>query len=101
LIKRGRSERLDLSKLSALYGGAKKTVQLATEEDLNRDYREFELDAVPPRGGAHRDSVVVDRRLAEQEWLVLEAGSHDESVRIATADLLRAAEAQLSDICDE
>jgi hypothetical protein len=32
---------------------------------------------------------------------VLVAGSHDESVRIATADLLRVAEAQLSDICDE
>jgi len=95
------SERLDLSKLSALCGGAKKTVQLATEEDLNRDYPEFELGAVPPLGGAHRDSVVVDRRLAEQESLVLEAGSHDESVRIATADLLRIAEAQLSDICDE
>ncbi|MEK6328841.1 MAG: hypothetical protein AABM66_15165 [Actinomycetota bacterium] len=48
-----------------------------------------------------RDSVVVDGRLAERESLVLEAGSHDESVRIATADLLRIAEAQLADICEE
>jgi Ala-tRNA(Pro) deacylase len=95
------SERLDLSKLSAFYGGTKKTVHLATEEDLKRDYPEFELGAVPPLGGAHRDSVVVDRRLAERESLVLEAGSHDESVRIATADLLRIAEAQLTDICEE
>jgi Ala-tRNA(Pro) deacylase len=95
------SERLDLSKLSAFYGGTKKTVHLATEEDLKRDYPEFELGAVPPLGGAHCDSVVVDRRLAERESLVLEAGSHDESVRIATADLLRIAEAQLTDICEE
>jgi prolyl-tRNA editing enzyme YbaK/EbsC (Cys-tRNA(Pro) deacylase) len=94
------SERLDLSKLSALYGGTKKTVELATEEDLKRDYPEFELGAVPPLGGTHRDSVV-DRRLAERDSLVLEAGSHGESVRMATADLLRIAEAQVTDICEE
>ena len=95
------SERLELSKLSALYGGTKKTTHLASEEDLKRDYPEFELGAVPPLGGARRDSVVLDRRLAERESLVLQAGSHDESVRIATADLLRLAEAQLADICED
>jgi prolyl-tRNA editing enzyme YbaK/EbsC (Cys-tRNA(Pro) deacylase) len=80
---------------------ARRSRSISTEEDLKRDYPEFELGAVPPLGGAYRDPVVVDRRLGERESLVLEAGSHDESVGIATADLLRIAEAQLADICEE
>ena len=50
------SERLDLSKLSALYGGTKKTVQLATEEDLKRDYPEFELGAAPGSAASPREA---------------------------------------------
>jgi len=56
---------------------------------------------VPPFGGAHDDAVVVDRRLAERESVVLEAGSHDESVRLATADLVRVTKARVADICEE
>ena len=94
-------DRIDLGKLSELYGETKKAVQLADEADLRREYPEFELGAVPPFGGAHDDPVVVDRRLAERESVVLEAGSHDESIRIATADLLRLTKAHVADICKE
>ena len=95
------SERLDLPKVRALLGGSSKAVRLATEDDLARDYSEFELGAVPPVGGARSDRVLVDRRLAEGEWLVFEAGSHEESVRVRTADLLGLTQAQLADICEE
>ena len=95
------ADRLDLGKLGELYGEAKKTIELAGEEDLRREYPEFELGAVPPFGGAHDDAVVVDRRLAERESVVLEAGSHDESVRLATADLVRVTKARVADICEE
>jgi prolyl-tRNA editing enzyme YbaK/EbsC (Cys-tRNA(Pro) deacylase) len=37
--------------------------------------------------------------LAERESVVLEAGSHAESVRIAMADLLRLTDAEVADIC--
>jgi prolyl-tRNA editing enzyme YbaK/EbsC (Cys-tRNA(Pro) deacylase) len=46
-----------------------------------------------------RDPVVIDSRLAERDSLVLEAGSHEESVRIPTSDLLRVSEAEVADIC--
>jgi Ala-tRNA(Pro) deacylase len=95
------SDRLDLHKLSELYGEKKKDVHLASEEELAREYPEFELGAVPPVGGARHDSVVVDRRLAERESVVFEAGSHDESLRLATADLLRITKAQVADISEE
>ncbi|MGH3021045.1 MAG: aminoacyl-tRNA deacylase, partial [Gaiellaceae bacterium] len=61
------SARIDLRKLrEARGGGGKKKIHLASEEDLARDYGEFELGAVPPIGGSRRDPVVIDRRLAER-----------------------------------
>jgi Ala-tRNA(Pro) deacylase len=93
------SERIDLRKIAGLRGDSKKQVQLASEDTLRRDYPEFDLGAVPPLGGAHSDRVVVDRRLAERESLVLEAGTHDESVRVQTVDLIRLAQAEVADIC--
>jgi len=49
--------------------------------------------------GRTRDTVVVDSRLADRESIVLEAGSHDESIRLATSDLLRLTEARIAGIC--
>ena len=93
------SERIDLRKLGELAGESRKHVHLATEDSLKRDYPEFELGAVPPLGGSHGDRVIVDSRLADRASIVLEAGSHDESVRVQTVDLIRIANAEVADIC--
>ena len=95
------SERLDLRKLREAVGASEEDVQLATEDEMARDYPEFALGAVPPLGGTHADPVIVDRRLAGREWLVFEAGSHDDSVRIRTDDLLRLTSAQTADLCQD
>ena len=44
------SERLDVHKLRDFVGGGKET-HLLTEEDMVREYPQFELGAVPPIGG--------------------------------------------------
>jgi Ala-tRNA(Pro) deacylase len=93
------TERLDLRKLREQVEGGKR-IHLATEEDLERDYPGFELGAVPPFG-ASGDSVLVDSRLAARERVVLEAGSHEQSVRIRTADLLRLTQAQVVDLAQD
>jgi Ala-tRNA(Pro) deacylase len=95
------SSRLDEHKVRGVTGGSKKHVHLAAEDDLRRDYPDFELGAVPPVGGARRDAVIVDSRVAARETIVLEAGSHEQSVRIAAADLVRAAGAEVADICKD
>jgi Ala-tRNA(Pro) deacylase len=92
--------RVDVRKVRELVGGGKK-VHLAAEDDLTRDYPEFDLGAVPPAGGARRDRVLVDRRLAERESVVVEAGAHDQSVRLSTAELIRIAHAEVVDICED
>lgn len=94
------SARVDLRKLRELHGAGRHKVHLATEDDLRRDYPEFELGAVPPIGG-RRDPVVVDSKLAERTDVVLEAGSHDESVRIPAADLVAVTRAEVADISEE
>jgi Ala-tRNA(Pro) deacylase len=95
------SDRLDLHKLGELLGDGRKSVHLASEEALGRDYSEFPLGAVPPLGGSRRDPVVVDSRLAARESVVLEAGSHDESIRISRADLVRLTGARVADVAQD
>jgi len=94
------SERIDLHKVAAVLDVGGKKVHLATEDDLARDYAGFELGAVPPFGGPE-DRVIVDERLNARDSVVLEAGSHDTSVRLKAADLVRLTEAQVADITRE
>jgi Ala-tRNA(Pro) deacylase len=94
------SERIDLHKVAPVVGVGAKKVHLASEEDLARDYPDFELGAVPPFGG-REDPVIVDERLAARDSVVLEAGSHDRSVRLKAADLVRLTKARVADICRE
>jgi Ala-tRNA(Pro) deacylase len=94
------SERIDLHKVALALGIGGEKVQLASEETLARDYPDFELGAVPPFGGRD-DHVLVDERLAGRDSVVVEAGSHERSVRLKAADLLRLTRAQLADICRE
>jgi Ala-tRNA(Pro) deacylase len=91
------SERIDLHKVAGVLGIGGKKVHLATENDLARDYPDFELGAVPPFAG-REDRVIVDERLAARDSIVLEAGSHDTSVRLKAADLVRLTSAQVADI---
>lgn len=94
------SDRLDLRKLRELLGAGKE-VHLLTEEELGRGYPEFELGAVPPLGGPAGDRVIVDARVADHRTVVLEAGAHDRSVRVATAELVAAATATTADVSAE
>jgi prolyl-tRNA editing enzyme YbaK/EbsC (Cys-tRNA(Pro) deacylase) len=91
------SERIDVRKVAAVLGVGGKRVHLASEDDLARDYPGFELGAVPPFGGPE-DRVVVDELLAGRDSVVLEAGTHERSVRLKAADLVRLTRAQVADI---
>ena len=91
------SERVDVHKLRSLFEAGKE-LHLLTEEALGADYPEFDLGAVPPLGGRH-DEVVLDSRLARLDDVVFEAGAHDRSARVRTADLVALARARVADVC--
>ena len=93
------SERIDLRKVKAALGAHE--VHLASERVLASAYPEFELGAVPPVGGARNDRVLMDEHLHHVESVVLEAGTHEQSLRIRTADLAAIAGALIADICED
>jgi Ala-tRNA(Pro) deacylase len=91
------NERLDLAKVRAALGVDR--AALVGEDELAREYPEFELGAVPPLGGARSDPVLVDVRLSEPRWIAFEAGRHDESLRLRTADLAGFDDVTFADVC--
>lgn len=93
------SERVDLDKVRAVLDT--KHVQLATEEVLAGAYPEFELGAVPPLTGGDGDRVLMDRRLLETDSIVLEAGTHEQSLRLRTADLVELSGATPADLSED
>jgi prolyl-tRNA editing enzyme YbaK/EbsC (Cys-tRNA(Pro) deacylase) len=92
------SERIGRRKLREALG-ADKEVRLATEDEIADWYPDFELGSVPPVGGPEGEPVVVDSRIAAHEHVILEAGTHDLSLRVAVQDLLRATDARVADVC--
>ena len=94
------SARLDLRKVRPLIGCGRST-HFATEEELAEVYPMFELGAVPPFGGPAGDVVVVDHELALLDSVIVEPGTHEQSIRIATPDLICACDAQIARITKE
>jgi Ala-tRNA(Pro) deacylase len=92
------ADRLDLEKARRALGTTH--VKLADEVELVGAYPEFELGAVPPIGGAY-DRVLVDRRVFDNPFIVFEAGTHDESIRLRTGELLSIAEAEVADLAED
>jgi len=93
------SDRLDLHKVREALP-ERHDVRVASESELAAAYPMFELGAVPPWGGPAGDRVLVDSRLAGRESVVVEAGAHDESLRLRTADLLAVTGADVADLAE-
>jgi Ala-tRNA(Pro) deacylase len=79
--------RLDMHLVQAAVGD--RHARLATEEELRRDFPDFELGALPPLGSLLGAPLFVDQEVLEHETVVFAAGSQTESVQLKTADLLQ------------
>jgi Ala-tRNA(Pro) deacylase len=92
------SERLDLHKLRDLLG-ASKSLRLATEEEMARDFPMLEVGAAPPVGPMLPRAEVVDRRLLEHERILCAGGDHRHSLVVDPRDVVRIADAKVADVC--
>jgi Ala-tRNA(Pro) deacylase len=92
------SARLDLRKVRAILGTH--DVRMSTEDELAGAYPDFELGAVPPLALADGDRVLLDIRVCDSDDVLLEAGTHEQSLRISTSDLLELARPTVADICE-
>ncbi len=68
--------------------GAKK-VQLAGEEEFKQSFPQCEVGAMPPFGNLYDMEVYMDRRLADDEEIAFNAGSHTELIKLHGADYKR------------
>jgi Ala-tRNA(Pro) deacylase len=90
------SERVDLAKVRAFLG--RDDVSIASEHAIGDAYPEFELGAVPPLAG-RRDRVLVDVHVLENDFAIVEAGTHDNSLRLPSRDLVAHESALIADVC--
>jgi Ala-tRNA(Pro) deacylase len=92
------SRRVDLKRVARTLDDP--SVALATETELAGAYPEFELGAVPPFDRKLEDAVVIDAHLLGADHVVFEAGTHRESIRMRTEDLIKLANARIAEVCE-
>jgi Ala-tRNA(Pro) deacylase len=85
--------RVDLTRLSRALGG--RAVELAQESDFRDAFPDCELGAMPPFGHLYGMQVFVDARLAQEQEIAFNAGSHTDVVRMSYAEFERLAEPEL------
>lgn len=93
------SRRVDLLRLREFTGGSAH-LRLATEQEMERDFPDFEVGALPPFGPLLPAPEVVDIRLLYHDRVLCGAGDHRHSVSLDPRELLRVAEPQVADICE-
>lgn len=91
--------RIDLAKIRTAINS--RHVDFASEEEIARDYPEFELGAIPPLGALVRTPLIVDPGVLEHDEVVFAAGTKSESVRMRTQDLFAASTMKVAHICED
>ena len=79
------SRRLDLHLAREALGD--NHARLATEDELGRDFADYQLGALPPLGALVGSQVYVDPEVLGHDTVVFAAGSQTESVRMRTEEL--------------
>ena len=81
------TRRLDMKRVREAVGD--KNARLASEDELHRDFADYELGALPPLGSLLGIPAYVDPEVMEHETLVFAAGSQTQSAKARTEDLFR------------
>ena len=81
------SYQVDLDLMKNAVGA--QTVEIAPEAEFEGMFPECEVGAMPPFGNLYGMDVFAAKRLAEDEEIVFNAGSHIELIRLAYADFER------------
>jgi Ala-tRNA(Pro) deacylase len=79
--------RVDLAKACSALGA--KEIRLAHEPDFAAAFPDCEIGAMPPFGNLYGLPVYVDAALSEDETIVVQAGTHTDTVSLTYADYAR------------
>jgi Ala-tRNA(Pro) deacylase len=83
------SDRIDLERLKRATGGGK--LELASEGEFKRLFPDCEIGAMPPFGNLYGMDVYASSKLAEDDEIAFNAGSHTELIRLSYDDFARLA----------
>lgn len=87
---------VDLQRVAQVLGVPE--AQLADERDLARLFPDCELGAEPPVGALFGLPTIMDKQLEEDEFLVMQAGTHTDAVKVRRSDWQHACRPQVAAI---
>jgi Ala-tRNA(Pro) deacylase len=85
--------RLELEKLTPLLGSS---ARLATEAEFKAAFPDCAVGTMPPFGSLYQLETWVDTSLTDDAFIVFEAGTHTDAVRMSYADFARLAAPHLA-----
>jgi Ala-tRNA(Pro) deacylase len=86
--------RVDLEKLNKTTG---KRTALATEADFKSLFPDCAVGTMPPFGSLYNVATYVDESLTEDEFIVFEAGTHTDAIKMNYGDYVRLANPKVAD----
>ena len=89
-------DHVSISKARTVFG--RDDIHTATELDFQESFPDCELGAVPPFGHLYGMRTYVDERLLDTDELICAAGSHHQSMHMATGDWYKLVEPVTVDI---
>jgi len=86
--------RVDLEKLEKVTG---KSTSLESEAEFKDLFPDCAPGTMPPFGDLYGVPTYVDRNLASEDYIVFEAGTHTDAIRLAYSDYERAAKPRVEE----
>ena len=86
---------IDLEKASKAMG---KAVSLDTENEFKSLFPDCALGAMPPFGNLYGVPTYVDKSLAQEDYIVFEAGTHTDAIKLSYLDYEKIVKPQVADL---
>jgi Ala-tRNA(Pro) deacylase len=86
---------IDLEKTGKAIG---KPVSLGKEQEFKSLFPDCAIGAMPPFGNLYGLPTYVDRDLAEQDYIVFEAGTHTDAIKMSYRDYEKIVKPRVSDL---
>ena len=85
---------IDLEKLATFFG---KDVSFESEREFESLFPDCAVGAMPPFGNLYGVPTYVDKSLAEEDYIVFEAGTHTEAIKLSYHDYEKIVKPQVAD----
>ena len=86
---------IDLEKVGKAIG---KRASLATEREFKSLFPDCAVGAMPPFGNLYGLPTYVDKNLSEEDYVVFEAGTHTDAIRLSYRDYERIVKPRVEDL---